>query len=356
MKEKVRMKNEGITLIALVITIIILLILASVTIAALSGDNGILSNAAKAKTETEKSAIIEEIRLGIYAEMADNEGKDPTQSDIEKIASEYGTIEGEGDNRVLVTFEGNYKIKISDIWNVIQDGGMETAANEITSEDYGKYVNYNVDYDNDGTVSDDWRIFYNDGNNVYLISSDYVALEEYESAISGYRSLDLSVLGYNTTDEAIEFLLNQENWKTLKQDNIAQYVVGAPTLEMYADSWNQTNMDDQIVLSEGEEGWLIDGTAVSKSFEEEPSDLYYISKGKMPYDNTNNMWIASKMNNGNLLKAGYALTSYESSTQGNITGNPGRYSGVRPIVCLDTNVKIESGVGTIDEPFEIVNE
>ena len=215
MKEKVRMKNEGITLIALVITIIILLILASVTIAALSGDNGILSNAAKAKTETEKSAIIEEIRLGIYAEMADNEGKDPTQSDIEKIASEYGTIEGEGDNRVLVTFEGNYKIKISDIWNVIQDGGMETAANEITSEDYGKYVNYNVDYDNDRTVSDDWRIFYNDGNNVYLISSDYVALEEYESAISGYRSLDLSVLGYNTTDEAIEFLLNQENLRQL---------------------------------------------------------------------------------------------------------------------------------------------
>ncbi len=40
---------RGITLIALVITIIVLLILAGVTIAALSGDNGILQRATEAK-------------------------------------------------------------------------------------------------------------------------------------------------------------------------------------------------------------------------------------------------------------------------------------------------------------------
>ena len=51
-----KIKNEnGITLIALILTIIILLILAAVTIAALSGDNGILKNAAKAKEETEQA-------------------------------------------------------------------------------------------------------------------------------------------------------------------------------------------------------------------------------------------------------------------------------------------------------------
>ena len=44
--------NKGITLIALVITIIVLLILAGVTIAALSGDNGILKRAAEAKEQT----------------------------------------------------------------------------------------------------------------------------------------------------------------------------------------------------------------------------------------------------------------------------------------------------------------
>ena len=47
------MKNNqrGITLVALVITIIVLLILAGVTIAALSGDNGILTNASKSQHE-----------------------------------------------------------------------------------------------------------------------------------------------------------------------------------------------------------------------------------------------------------------------------------------------------------------
>lgn len=43
------MKNKGITLIALVITIIILLILAGITIATLTGQNGLLKNAKTAK-------------------------------------------------------------------------------------------------------------------------------------------------------------------------------------------------------------------------------------------------------------------------------------------------------------------
>lgn len=47
------MKNQrGITLIALVITIIVLLILAGVSIAMLTGDNGILSNATRSVAET----------------------------------------------------------------------------------------------------------------------------------------------------------------------------------------------------------------------------------------------------------------------------------------------------------------
>ena len=45
-KEK---NNKGITLIALVITIIILLILAGISIATLTGENGVLNKANKAK-------------------------------------------------------------------------------------------------------------------------------------------------------------------------------------------------------------------------------------------------------------------------------------------------------------------
>ena len=58
-----KQKNKGITLIALVITIIVLLILAGVTIAALSGDNGILTRAKEAKEKTEQAQKEEESTL-----------------------------------------------------------------------------------------------------------------------------------------------------------------------------------------------------------------------------------------------------------------------------------------------------
>ena len=56
-------KQTGITLIALVITVIVLLILAGVTIAALSGDNGILTRAKDAKEKTEQAQKDEEKTL-----------------------------------------------------------------------------------------------------------------------------------------------------------------------------------------------------------------------------------------------------------------------------------------------------
>ena len=55
--------NRGITLVALVITIIVLLILAGVTIGAISGDNGILNNASLAKVSTEFAGYKEEVEL-----------------------------------------------------------------------------------------------------------------------------------------------------------------------------------------------------------------------------------------------------------------------------------------------------
>ena len=59
-------KNKGITLIALVITIIVLLILAGVAIAMLSGENGILRKAAEAKTKTEEAQKEEQSILVDY--------------------------------------------------------------------------------------------------------------------------------------------------------------------------------------------------------------------------------------------------------------------------------------------------
>ncbi len=93
-KEKNQKKREeGITLIALVITIIILLILAGVTIATLSGPNGILNNALNAKTKTEIANLEEEANI-IYTELLANKytegGEDPSLGDLINKLTEKG--------------------------------------------------------------------------------------------------------------------------------------------------------------------------------------------------------------------------------------------------------------------------
>ena len=59
--------NKGITLIALVITLIVLLILAGVSIAMLTGQNGILTQANTAKTDTANAEAAERINVELNA-------------------------------------------------------------------------------------------------------------------------------------------------------------------------------------------------------------------------------------------------------------------------------------------------
>ena len=75
LKEELKYGKRGITLISLVVTIIVLLILSGVTIATLTGNNGILTRAQEAKNETEQSEKDEKEKLG----------------DMEDIINEYST-------------------------------------------------------------------------------------------------------------------------------------------------------------------------------------------------------------------------------------------------------------------------
>ena len=100
-KTKTKQAN-GITLIALVITIIVLLILAGVSIAMLTGENGILSQAQRAKTETENAAANEAARLDEYNQIMDNwinggtttGGGNGPSKDEEGFFEENSTING----------------------------------------------------------------------------------------------------------------------------------------------------------------------------------------------------------------------------------------------------------------------
>ena len=72
-KEELKKANKGITLIALVITIIVLLILAAVSIATLTGDNGILTKAQNAKDLTNQKTAEEEVQIEVLGSL-DNSG------------------------------------------------------------------------------------------------------------------------------------------------------------------------------------------------------------------------------------------------------------------------------------------
>ena len=99
MKTKKELKNQkAITLIALVITIVVLLILAGVTIATLTGDNGILTRASDAKIETAVGAVKEALKLE-QGEKRINE---------EELTPETLLAEGKVQRTVQQGEDGNY--------------------------------------------------------------------------------------------------------------------------------------------------------------------------------------------------------------------------------------------------------
>ncbi|MCI8309378.1 MAG: hypothetical protein HFJ45_04090 [Clostridia bacterium] len=67
------LNEKGITLIALIITIIVLLILAGVSIALVTGENGIIGKAGNSKEKTEQGVLLDELRIEAYEEMANEE-------------------------------------------------------------------------------------------------------------------------------------------------------------------------------------------------------------------------------------------------------------------------------------------
>ena len=107
MKQKeIKKLNKGITLIALVITIIVLLILAGVSIAMLTGENGILSQAQKAGEQTDIGQEKEAIALAYNGAKAENNGGDVDTDDLNRNFGYNDTdATAEGSNPITVTFK-----------------------------------------------------------------------------------------------------------------------------------------------------------------------------------------------------------------------------------------------------------
>ena len=106
--------NKGITLIALVITIIVLLILAGISIATLTGENGILTQANNAKTQAGVGEEKEAIGLAYNGAKTEKLGGEITADDLNLQFTKNGvnaTASGTGKIKVAFSDTGrNYKI------------------------------------------------------------------------------------------------------------------------------------------------------------------------------------------------------------------------------------------------------
>ena len=97
-----------------------LLILAGITIASLTGPNGILNNAQEAKKQTIISNVIEQAKIDIASKMTEKLGESLAEQEIADILDKYGelsTEQAELKDKILTTYEGAYKIPVSEIYN-----------------------------------------------------------------------------------------------------------------------------------------------------------------------------------------------------------------------------------------------
>ncbi len=132
MRKSKNLNNRGITLIALVITIIVLLILAAISIAALTGENGILTKSKIAQIRTEYTSAEEIIKLRRIAIQAESEvkGEKCTIQDIEE-----GMYKA--DNITIEKYYNKEEASIKE--GVDRNNGVTLEAIVVSANEYAKY-------------------------------------------------------------------------------------------------------------------------------------------------------------------------------------------------------------------------
>ena len=171
-------KKSGITLISLVVTIIVLLILAGISIMMLSGNNGILQRASDAKEETIIGQEKEQVELAYVSaavkKLGNNVDKDDLQDELDLSIGENKTrVTDNTDNNLNVLFIetlNNYKIengKVSKIepleLHISNYSELLDFANAVNEGE--NFENYIVYLDNDIQIEDtDWIVIGTPGN------------------------------------------------------------------------------------------------------------------------------------------------------------------------------------------------
>ena len=150
--------TKGITLISLVVTIIILLILAGISIGMLSGDNGILRQAGNAKTQTDIVEEKEILEQATILAMGKSKYGDITKENLDNELNKYSEIESteQTDKGIVVTFKSNRQYLVDSngdvssysdikIGNLVVKDGNTVLAENCKSVQLGKSLTISFD-------------------------------------------------------------------------------------------------------------------------------------------------------------------------------------------------------------------
>lgn len=248
MKKQI-MGKKGITLIALVITIIVLLILAGVAIATLTGDNGILQKVGAAKNTNTDTEIEEEIRLAwnkVYMDSYLNSTTDKAnalKTELEKNGHTVESVSASGTKITIINYRGkNKKLDVST--GTVEEKKIGIG-DLITKDNYGNFIDLRQSVVRTDSSADDWRILFNDQNeHVYAILSDYLPNNNPAVMAAGFSGGQVSfTYGVNSLyDSDLRAKLNDTNaWKTLISTELQKkgaLVTGATTAEILIASYN----------------------------------------------------------------------------------------------------------------------
>ena len=147
-------EQKGITLVALVITIILLLILAGISIQAIT-NQGLFGRANEAKRESEIANIKEQIALDIYEKQLEPPVGSITEDQLKTILEKQGTIIYEEDGvtiKGITTTDKGYEILLSDIYSGTTEEALLITLENITSTTNSITIKIKTSGNKDGTL------------------------------------------------------------------------------------------------------------------------------------------------------------------------------------------------------------
>ena len=370
-------QKKGISLIVLIVTIIVIIILAAVVILNISKNNPV-NSAKEARFKEDVRSFQDDLSLSIskdYTAKAGQRNDKFSATTFDEMKNYIPSFTKEYEGKLVIKDD---ELKYSEDLNKnektwLNDLGIKenakTAAEKV-AEDTSYYGESITNYTANGVS--DWKIFYSDGNNVYLIASDYVDVDKlpsttnnnnpknekvgcpksatFTNVINDYNgSYDITdeklnndyfSKGYKSTEsnmKAVAYMLDTNVWRSFKTDK-AEYAIGGPTIEMLMASYSKKynvkymarakNKVGYEISADGGENWA---TYYDRMLSKSDS-LYVISSTKNAWA----MWIASP-SAYNIYSVMYV--SYSGSVHNSGYSNiPGAF---RPIVCLKSNVLLE---------------